>query len=80
MVSQRSGRCLKSFLEPVRFVGIEYELIPSQGDPIRPHNYKFHAFPDHKVKCFESRTSSSWTARRSHLLLVHGEERTFWNA
>ena len=64
MVSQRSGMCLKSFLEPVRFVGIEYELTPSHGDPLKPNNYQFHAFPDHKVKCFESRMSS-WTRRRS---------------
>ena len=64
MVSQRPGRCLKSFLEPVRFVWIEYELIPSHGDPIQPPNYQFHAFPDLKVKSFESRMSSSCKGKR----------------
>ena len=34
MVSQRSGRHLESFLEPVRFILTKYEPISSHMDPI----------------------------------------------
>ena len=33
------GRCLKSFLEAVRFISTHREPVSSRGDPIRDQNY-----------------------------------------
>ena len=33
------GRCLKSFLEVVRFFVTEYQAVGSHGDPIRARNH-----------------------------------------
>ena len=38
MGSPRVGRCLKIFLEVVRFVVAEYRAVGSHGDPIRDQN------------------------------------------
>ena len=35
------GRCLKSFLEVVRFFVTEYRVVGSHGDPIRDRNHGF---------------------------------------
>ena len=41
MGSLRVGRCLKSFLEVLRFVVTEYRAVRSHGDLIRVENYVF---------------------------------------
>ena len=41
MGSMRVGRCLKSFLEVLRFVVTEYCAVRSHGDLIRVENYVF---------------------------------------
>ena len=41
MGSPRVGRCLKSFLEVMRFFVIEYRAVGNQGDPICNQNYDF---------------------------------------
>ena len=41
MGSPRVGRCLKSFLEVLRFVVTEYRAVRSHGDLIRNENYDF---------------------------------------
>ena len=35
------GRCLKNFLEAVRFILTEYGTVASHGDPIHYHSYRF---------------------------------------
>ena len=41
MGSLRDGKCLKSFLEVLRFVVTEYRAVRSHGDLIRVENYVF---------------------------------------
>ena len=41
MGSLSVGRCLKSFLEVLRFVVTEYRAVGSHGDPIRDRNCSF---------------------------------------
>ena len=41
MGSLRVGRCLKSFLEVLRFVVTEYRAVRSHGDLIRNENHDF---------------------------------------
>ena len=41
MGSLRDGRCLKSFLEVLRFVVTEYRAVSNHGDLNRNENYDF---------------------------------------
>ena len=55
--------CLKSLLEPMRFVGTEYELVWIHGNKIQPILFEISCVPDPKVMRLESRISSSCTCR-----------------
>ena len=71
MVSQRSGRHLKSFLEAVRFILTEDEHMLSHMDPIRFDLSFFDARPSMFLSLFDAKVD--FTGPRTHL------ERCGWN-